>query len=84
LTDVVGRWLRDPAAADLVARHGRQVILENRGATRRSVAAIAEVLGYQMPPGERGIATPRLGLKSTLRSPGRPRKEKPNAPRPQK
>jgi hypothetical protein len=40
-----------------MGQRARQVIIENKGATQRSVEAIVKLLGHQMPPVTKGIAT---------------------------
>ena len=40
-----------------MGRRAQQVILDNQGATRRSVEAIVKLLGYKMPYRNGGIAT---------------------------
>ena len=44
LFNVLLEWLRDPAAAAEVGRRARDVVVANRGATRRNVAVILEHL----------------------------------------
>ena len=56
LTEITRRLLQDRDDAKQMGQRARQVIIDNQGATRRSVAAIAELLGYRMPRREGGIA----------------------------
>jgi len=60
LTQVIGRLLQDTDRAWSMGRSAQQVIIDSRGATGRSIEAISHVLGYQMPAGEKGIATPSV------------------------
>ncbi len=62
LTEKVSELLENKELAITLGRRGRQVILDNQGATRRTVEAICEVLGYQMPFSEGGIATPKADI----------------------
>ncbi|OQA01234.1 MAG: 3-deoxy-D-manno-octulosonic acid transferase [Planctomycetes bacterium ADurb.Bin412] len=57
LTGKMTTLLSDKEFAAELGRRGRQVILDNQGATRKTVEAICEVLGYQMPLAAGGIAT---------------------------
>lgn len=57
LTEKTAELLANRELAMEQGRRGRQVILDNQGATRRTVEAICEVLGFQMPFSSGGIAT---------------------------
>lgn len=57
LTTTVQKLLSDPAYARQRAQNARQVIQQNRGATLRTVAHLAALLSYQMPPSPGSIAT---------------------------
>jgi 3-deoxy-D-manno-octulosonic-acid transferase len=57
LSQVVSKVLSDSEYAKGLGRRGRQVILDHQGATQRSIEAIVDLLGYQMPFSEGGIAT---------------------------
>lgn len=63
LTEAVRKLLLDGSAANKLAANGRAVIVANRGATERTVKAIVELLGYQMPLGEGAIATEAVKAK---------------------
>jgi len=49
LTEITRRLLEDKEATAAMGQRARQVIIDNKGATRRSVEAIVELLGYNMP-----------------------------------
>jgi len=57
LAQITGQLLRDKDKALAMGRQARQVIIDSRGATQRSIKALAGVLSYQMPAGEKVIAT---------------------------
>ncbi|MBN1846913.1 MAG: 3-deoxy-D-manno-octulosonic acid transferase [Sedimentisphaerales bacterium] len=58
LTKAIRQILLYPAIAESLGRRARRVILSQQGATRRTVEAIAELLGYRLPDHDGGIATP--------------------------
>ncbi|KPK78164.1 MAG: hypothetical protein AMJ79_00625 [Phycisphaerae bacterium SM23_30] len=57
LTEVTKKLLLDKTTADQMAQRARQIILDNKGATRRTVEEITKLLGCQPPLGEKTIAT---------------------------
>jgi 3-deoxy-D-manno-octulosonic-acid transferase len=57
LTEAAGKLLSGRKTAQEMGQRARQVIIENKGATQRSVEAIVKLLGHQMPPVTKGIAT---------------------------
>ncbi len=56
LTAVTRQLFLNPTEARSMGIRGRKVILQNQGATRRTVEAIVRILGYRMPPSETGTA----------------------------
>ncbi len=57
LTQVTEKLLQDTESARQMGSRARQVIIENKGATGRTVEAVIQLLGYKMPQGEKGVAT---------------------------
>jgi len=57
LTEVLKKLLTDKEKARQMGVRARQVIIDNKGATLRTVEAIVKVLGLQMPLGPKGVAT---------------------------
>ena len=64
LTEEVRRLLLRPDEAEEIGRRARQIIKDNKGATRRSVEAIIELLGYEMPYNQGQIAVEKLRSES--------------------
>ncbi len=60
LTDCIEKLLTNKREARELARNARRVILENQGATRRSVEAILPILGCQLPHSPHAVATPSI------------------------
>ncbi len=57
LTEVTKKLLLDKTVAHQMAQNARQVIVDNKGATARSVEQIVKLLGCQPPLGDKAIAT---------------------------
>jgi 3-deoxy-D-manno-octulosonic-acid transferase len=53
-------WLSDPSAAAAAGREAQQFVSQRKGATRRNVAMICEVLGREPAVVPGAIATPAL------------------------
>ena len=62
LTAAVGKQLLERDHAVAMGQRARQVILDHKGATGRTVEAIVKLLGYEMPPAPHAAATPALFL----------------------
>ncbi|MBN1764578.1 MAG: 3-deoxy-D-manno-octulosonic acid transferase [Sedimentisphaerales bacterium] len=56
LTQAVKRLLLNKQYTLDMGRRARQVIIDNQGATQKSIQAIVKLLGYHMPANEKGIA----------------------------
>jgi 3-deoxy-D-manno-octulosonic-acid transferase len=60
LTEIAQKLLTNTKAADAMAQNAQKVILENQGATRRTIDALLPLLDYQCPHSPHSIATPLL------------------------
>ena len=68
LHKAVERLLLDGQAAEAMGGRAREVIVRNRGATQRTVAEIAELLGYVMPLRTSEIATEAIAAKGNQKA----------------
>jgi len=55
LSKITRQLFLNPSEARSMGLRGREVILQNQGATRRTVTFLAGLLGYQMPPSDVGV-----------------------------
>ena len=60
LTKITKKLLTDPKNANQMAQRARQIILQNQGATQRTVEHIIKLLDHQPPLGPKSIATPAI------------------------
>jgi len=60
LAGVIDELLSDRTKLGKMGAAGKEVVMSNQGATRRTVLAICDVLGMEYDQTERGIASPKL------------------------
>jgi len=60
LTDCIEKLLKKKRTAQELARNAQKVILDNQGATQRTLEAILPILGFQSPHSPHTIATPAI------------------------
>ena len=63
LAEITYKLLQNESTAQAQGRRAQQVIINQRGATRRTVEAVVKLLGYRMPLSDAAIATPALSPK---------------------
>jgi 3-deoxy-D-manno-octulosonic-acid transferase len=58
LTDIIRKLLQNKSTALSLGHRAQKIIIDHQGATRRTIDALAKLLGYQMPASDSTIATP--------------------------